>query len=305
MQRNGGAKPKLFWKSDASQAYCQLLMHLHWQVQQATLINGQYNVNRCAVFRNHASGHLWCLFSGLVCWIVIHKYGIAGLLHYVNDAFNISFNNKPSFYEPYKHWLPQDQAHFLKLLDHIGILHDDAKQVHGDCLEIIGFTIDANNLSISLSPESKKKLVDALCDFVLNMSENKHQQTLHSWLRMLGNANWALNIFPLLKPALNLSYDKISRKTIMSQSIYINKQVQNDLLWFVDSAECMKGIWILVEETWGADEADIQIWGDASKIGLAFCAPSLKVAFIGNAVIEKDVPFNIFDNDSLTIITAL
>ena|SRR5258708_6357046 len=86
-------------------------------------------------------------------------------------------------------------------------------------------TVDANDLSISLSPESKQKLVDALHDFVLNTPENKCQQTLHSWLRMLGYANWALNVFPLLKPALNSSYDKITGKTIMSQSIYINKQV--------------------------------------------------------------------------------
>ena len=122
---------------------------------------------------------------------------------------------------------------------------------------------------------------------------------------MLGYANLALNIFPLLKPALNSSYDKISGKTIMSQSIYINKQVQNDLLWFVDSAEHVEGIWILVKETWGADEADIQIWGDACKISLAFWAPSLKVAFIGNLVIKKDVPFNIFYNEALTVLAAL
>src|SRR5260370_11786787 len=67
----------------------------------------------------------------------------------------------------------------------------------------------------------------------------------------------------------------------------------------------MKGIWILVEEMWGADEADIQIWGDASKIGLAFWAPSLKVAFIGDTVIKKDVPFNIFYNEALTVLAGL
>ena len=236
---------------------------------------------------------------------MIHKFGINGLLHYVDDAFNVTFDNKLSFYEPYKHWLPQDQACFLKLLDHIGIPHDDAKQVYGDHLEIIGFMVDANDLSISLSTESKQKLINALHDFVLNTPENKHQQTLCSWLRMLGYANWALNVFPLLKPALNSSYDKIAGKTIMSQSIYINKQVRNDLLGFADSAEQMEGIRILVEETWGADEADIQIWGDACKIGLAFWAPSLKVAFIGDLVIKKDIPFNFFYNEALTILAVL
>src|SRR5260370_25540798 len=64
-------------------------------------------------------------------------------------------------------------------------------------------------------------------------------------------------------------------------------------------------IQILVEEMWGADEADIQIWGDACKIGLTFWAPSLKVAFIGDSVIEKDIPFNIFYNEALTVLAAL
>ena len=67
----------------------------------------------------------------------------------------------------------------------------------------------------------------------------------------------------------------------------------------------MEGIQILVEEMWGADEADIQIWGDTCKIGLAFWAPSLKVAFIGDSVIEKDIPFNIFYNEALTVLAAL
>src|SRR5260370_6255340 len=65
------------------------------------------------------------------------------------------------------------------------------------------------------------------------------------------------------------------------------------------------GLWILVEETWDADEADIQIWGDASKSSLAFWATSLKVAFIGDTVIKKVVPFNIFYNEALTILAAL
>ena len=91
----------------------------------------------------------------------------------------------------------------------------------------------------------------------------------------------------------------------MSQSIYINKQVQNDLLWFTDSAEHMEGIRILVEEEWDVNDVDVQIWGDACKIRLAFWVPSLKVAFIGDSVIQKDAPFNIFYNEALTVLAAL
>ena len=56
MRRNGGAKPNMLWKSDASQAYHRLPMHPCWQVWQATFIDGSYHVDCCAVFGNQASG---------------------------------------------------------------------------------------------------------------------------------------------------------------------------------------------------------------------------------------------------------
>ncbi len=72
MAKNGGLHPNLLWKSDASQAYQCLLMHPQWQAWQASLINGEYHVDHCAVFGSRASRHIWCLFFGLVYWIAIH-----------------------------------------------------------------------------------------------------------------------------------------------------------------------------------------------------------------------------------------
>src|SRR5258708_6176197 len=142
MHKNPGLRPKLLWKSDALQAYRCLPMHPHWQVQQVTFIDGEYHVDQCAVFRNHTSGRLWCLFFRLVCWIVIHECGIKGLLHYVDDTFNISFSNDLSLYEPYGHLMLTDQSRFLQLLDHIGVLHEDNKQLYGKLLEIIGLVVN-------------------------------------------------------------------------------------------------------------------------------------------------------------------
>src|SRR5258708_21994876 len=117
MCKNPRLRPKLLWKSDASQVYRRLPMHPCWQVWQATFIDGKYHVDRCAVFGNCASGQLWCLFFGLVCWIATHESGIEGFLHYIDDAFNISFSDNLSFYEPYGHLMLTDQSHFLQLLN--------------------------------------------------------------------------------------------------------------------------------------------------------------------------------------------
>jgi len=109
---------------------------------------------------------------------VIHEHGIKGLLHYVDDAFNISFSNDLSLYKPYRHLMPTDQSHFLQLLDHIGVLHEDNKQLYGKLLEIIGLVVNLEDMTISMSHEAKQNLNEAICDFVLNTPDNKWQQPL-------------------------------------------------------------------------------------------------------------------------------
>ena len=94
------------------------------------------------VFGNHTSGHIWCLFFGLVCWIAHHTLGIGDVLHYVDDAFCATFSNDLSFYQPYDCLMPSSQAQFISLLDDIGIPHDNTKQQHGQVLKIIGFEVD-------------------------------------------------------------------------------------------------------------------------------------------------------------------
>jgi len=178
MCKNSGMKPKLLWKSDASEAYRRLPMHPHWQVWQATLIDGEYHINHCAVFGNHTSSCLWCLFFGLVCWVGIHELGIEGLLHYVDDAFNVSFNDKLTFYHPYQCLMLADQTCFLLLLDQIGLPHEDKKQLHGVTLEIIGLVVSLKDMTILMSSEAKQKLIDSIHDFVLNTPNNKCQQPL-------------------------------------------------------------------------------------------------------------------------------
>ena len=279
-------------------------MHPRWQVRQATLIGHNYHIDQCAVFGNRASGRLWCLFFGLLCWAGIHEVGIEGLLHYVDDAFNVTFNDNLTRYAPYNRCMPHDQVRFLSLLDQIGLPHKDKKQVYGEQLEIIGLLVDTRTLSISMSAEAKEKLAGAICNFILNTPDNKCQQSLRSWLRILGYANWALNAFPILKPALNSSYDKVAGKTLLSQAVYINKEVRNDLLWFADSALKLDGVCLFSAEEWSADE-DIQIWCDASKEGLGFWIPQIACGFVGDAVVEDDLSFNIFFNEALTILAAL
>ncbi len=87
---------------------------------------------------------------------------------------------------------------------------------------------------------------------------------------MLGYANWGLNVFPLLKPALNSSYDKVAGHTFLNVPIFLNKCMTEDLLWFTDQVGHLDGVQMFKNEIWDVPEADLEIWGDASAISLAF-----------------------------------
>ena len=115
--------------------------------------------------------------------------------------------------------MPADQARFLLLLNEIGLPHEDKKQLHGVVLEIIGLVINLEDMSILMSREAKQNLINNIHDFVLNTPDNKCQQPLCAWLRMLRHANWGLNAFPILKPTLNSSYNKVLGKVALSQGI--------------------------------------------------------------------------------------
>ena len=60
-------------------------------------------------------------------------------------------------------------------------------------------------------------------------------------------------------------------------------------------------------EKWQADQADFDIWGDASGISLMFWSPKHQIAHIADLIINKEGLFNIFIffNEAVTVLTAL
>src|SRR5260221_1160991 len=74
-----GWTPAWIFKSDGSLAYRLLPCHPWWQVQQATMIDGNFYIDQCCVFGNRASGAILCAFYALVLWAGIHIKGLPGL----------------------------------------------------------------------------------------------------------------------------------------------------------------------------------------------------------------------------------
>ncbi|KAG8990290.1 hypothetical protein FRB93_003266 [Tulasnella sp. JGI-2019a] len=265
-----GRGPRWIFKTDVSQAYRRLPAHPLWQIKQVITIDGKYHVNRCIDFGGRGSGKLWCLFFGLVVWVAIRIRGVEGLCHYVDDAFAFDDTEALVYYAKYDTKYPSKQVLFLQLLDDIGCPHDKPKQLFFPAGTILGFHVDPQSMTITLPDEAREDLAAFLRDFT-SLDVSKRGRTLREWLKMLGWCNWALDAYPLLRPALQSSHKQVKGKRLMSAEVMLNESVKEDLNWFADRVEGSNGVRMLKPLDWLEGDADVVVvMCDACMEGLGF-----------------------------------
>jgi hypothetical protein len=204
-------------------------------------------------------------------------WSIRDILHYMDNVFNIC-SRQLKYYAPYDRYMPWKQVSWLELWDHLGIPHEPEKQLYGESLEITGFLVNTRDLTISLPPDSILKILDTIEKFV--DTSLSRRRTLREFQRLLGHLNWALNVFPLLRPALQLSYQKISGKQIPNAPLYLNRSIIANLTWFGQMVRESEPIHMLAANVWEAHEADLTLWCDAASTGgLGFWSPSHQKGF--------------------------
>jgi len=223
----------ILYKSNVSKAYRLLPVHPFWQVKQINRISGSLHVDRNNAFGSQASGCNWIAFMSLVSWIAKKQQNIELLGTYSDDSFGPDYANNLAWYAPYNKFMPRNQVKLLKLWDEINLPHKESKQICGSMLTIIGINVDANALSMTMPPEALKELISAIRNFI----SSKHKFTLREWQRLAGWINWSFNVFPLLQPALNNFYAKISGKCAPNKYVRINKAVCADLTWALQHLE--------------------------------------------------------------------
>ncbi|KAJ2926574.1 hypothetical protein H1R20_g10496, partial [Candolleomyces eurysporus] len=212
-----GAKPDshlTMWEADVAEAYRLLPVHPHWQLKQVVTLNSVCHVNRRNTFGGHASGAIWIAFMALVTWIARNVWLVKNLIGaYVNDSSSFDEIDDVAFYCPYSKFLPRSQALLLELWDELGISHNKRKQVFGSPLTIISFDVDPNNMSITLLDAAKKESLNEIETWIMKPkkgSNNKGKFKIAQWQSFTGWFNWALNVYPWLRPALNRIYLKMS-----------------------------------------------------------------------------------------------
>lgn len=154
----------VLFKSDVAKAFLNLPAHPIWQLRQVVLVDGQYHIVRRLVFGNRASPRIWCAVSGLLCWLAVRRLQIADLHVYMDDFFGWDFADNLILFRGQRR--PRRQVQLLILWEAIGCPFDDNKQVHGPLLKIIGFYVDMNNVSISLTPSAITDVIASIDKFL-------------------------------------------------------------------------------------------------------------------------------------------
>ena len=238
-----GNVPMILWKSDIADAYHLLPMSPFWQIKQVNTVDGQRYVDRHLAFGSSASAGIFISFNSLVAWISKNEIGILYLAGYMDDSSGCNLIGDTCFYEPYKVNMPHDQYRLLMLWDAISIPHKPHKQVSGSPLMIIGIHADPNLMTLTLPDAAKQRLISEL-EFWSSKPPKASSGSLKlkHWEQLAGWFNWALNVFPLLRPALNNVYSKMNGKRNRDQRVYINNAIWDDLTWALTHIKRSDGI---------------------------------------------------------------
>jgi len=273
--------------------------HPLWQIRQIVILDGALYVVRRLVFGNRASPRIWCSVSGLLCWLAIHKLNISSLHVYMDDFFGLDFqDNQVAYHGKLR---PRSQVQLLLFWEFISCPFEDKKQESGSDLKIIGFWVDANKGSISLTHESVSEIQSSIDKF---LSHPGRCPPLRDWQQLAGHLNWLLNVLPWGRPALSELYRKMRGKTNGRQGVYHNREVVTDLTWLRDVIPRSIGIRFVDNMHWSDEAADMIVWTDASLIGLGCC-------YASNALVYQlrpslpDVKIDIFFLELLAILSAV
>ena len=305
IRRSQGDVPLTLWKSDIADAYRLLPMHPLWQIKQIITVDNERFVDRNLAFGSSGSPAIFISFNSLVAWIAKYVKLIKFIFGYVDDSSGSNKKGDTTWYAPYGKDLPTDQCRLLLLWDELGIPHKERKQVHGSPLTIIGIDVDANLMTLSLPQEARNRLLSELRVWAsVPPKTSSGAFKLKHWERLAGWFNWALNVYPLLRPALNNVYAKMNGKGHKDQRIHINNAVRDDLTWAINHIESSDGVHLFKSFYWTPSSADFVIYCDACPDGMGFWYLVSKDGYYAPTPIEA--PTNaIFYFESLCVLSAL
>jgi hypothetical protein len=299
------SKRFVMFKSDVAEAYRLLPMHPIWQLKQINCVDGFHNVDWRNSFGMSSAGAIFITFLSLVMWIARHVKEILDIFAYVDDCSGTEIEGEETYYKPYNKFMPSKQVALLQLWDELSIPHKESKQIYGAPLTIIGVSIDPNAMTLTLPEEARLRLLDVLRTWAAVPTSRSHGSfRLKNWQEMTGWVNWGLNVFPLLRPALNNVYPKIAGKTGSHERIWVNNAIRDDLSWAADILQDASGVRLLRSTAWDPSLADVTIYCDACLEGMGYWFPDHHVGYFSPTPPSPPVD-RIFYYEALCVVAAL
>ena len=254
-----GNVPLTLWKSDIADIYHLLPVSLHWQVKQIVTIDGEHYVDHNLYFGSSASPGIIISFNSLVGWIAKNVKDIKYLFEYVDNSSGCNLLGDTLFYEPYGMYFPSNQTQLLQLWDELGIPHKPHKQIFGCPLTIISIEVNANRMTLTFAQESKQHLGDELKFWVTKPPKSSSGSfKLKYWECLTGWFNWALNVYPSLRPMLSNVYTKMNGKHNKEQHVYINNAIRDDFMWALSHIERSSSVQQFKSISWTPSLADFR-----------------------------------------------
>ncbi|KAF4618205.1 hypothetical protein D9613_011558 [Agrocybe pediades] len=304
-RRNNPSTRLTMWKCDVAEAYRLMPMDPRWQMKQITTVDGERYVDRNNAFGTCSSGAIWIGFFALVAWIAKYVLFIAYLIFYVDDVSSFNKEGDLSWYEPYKKSMPRSQADLLRFWDLIGVQHKEKKQISGPCIPVIGIMVDPNAMTFTLPNDKKQDLIAALESWTVKRLNNHPTAfKLKYWQQIAGWMNWALNVFPHLRPALNNVYAKTAGPWNPHRSIKVNNAVRDDFQWAIYHLKKSDGVHLLRSSTWPVELQSWTIYCDACLEGMGFWYPHTNTGFFCPTP-SNTASHIIFYFEALTVLCAL
>ncbi|KAF9244261.1 hypothetical protein BU15DRAFT_42310 [Melanogaster broomeanus] len=154
-----------------------------------------------------------------------------------------------------------------------------------------------------MSDDSRLKLIEDLKAF----AQHGTRRALRDFQCIGGYLNWALNVYPLLRPGLCAIYGKTAGKLQQRAPLWINKDVERELNWVIQHLQHSDGVYFLKSVSWSyrhLPSSVLRVYCDASPLAMAYWFPTLRLAFQSN--ITEDGPNNtIFFFEALTVCAAI
>ena len=121
---------------------------------------------------------------------------------------------------------------------------------------------------------------------------------------MGGWMNWAFNVYPRVRPALNNFYPKLKGRRDSTATLWVNNSIRDDFTWAIRTLENSSGVHLLKSVYWGSSEATFTVFCDACPEGMGFWYPDLHVGFYSPTP-SYEHPDLIFYFEALCVHSAL